>query len=139
MGFGGWFITGDARSLPLALASGTLPDVDHGADYLWYALCKEHRLLLPLHGYEWTLILFIWTFRRWGWGLATVITSSYLLHLLADQFENQTRPLGYFILFRLRKRFRLADISRDPVAGANGRMHDIEKLKHIARFLGLLN
>lgn len=139
VGIGGWVLTKDARALPAAVASGTLPDLDHGADYVWYGLFREHRLLLPLHGYEWSVPLFFWSRKRWGNCLATVLTISYLIHLLADQVENQTKPPGYFFFYRLRKRFLLQEISLSPVDGANGRLEDMEKLKKIARRLGWMN
>ncbi|MEM7125152.1 MAG: hypothetical protein AAF702_02420 [Chloroflexota bacterium] len=137
VGLGGWLATRDYRALPLSIAAGTLPDLDHGADYAWYAFFQEHRLLLPLHGYEWAIPLWFFGRRRWGWRLATVITVSYLIHLLADQYENQTRPPGYFFFYRMSKRFLLSEISLNPVDGANGRLEDMEKLKSLVRRLGL--
>lgn len=139
VGIGGWALTQDPVALPAAVASGTLPDIDHAADYLWYGLFKEHRLLLPLHGYEYSLPLVLFSNQWWGMGMAAVLTASYLIHLLADQVENQTKPFGYFFLYRLSKRFRLEEISASPVDGANGRLEDFEKLKGLARRFGLMS
>lgn len=137
VGLSGWITTRDRRALPLAIGSGTLPDLDHGADYLWFALRKEHRLILPLHGYEWLIPLWLWSRRRWGTRLAAVVTISYLVHLLADQYENQTRAPGYFFCFRFLHSFHLASISRNPIAGINGRVEDLEKIAKWIRKLGL--
>ncbi|MEZ4706082.1 MAG: hypothetical protein R3A44_02685 [Caldilineaceae bacterium] len=137
VGVAGWAVTRNRKALPLAIVSGTLPDLDHGADYAWYGLTGAHRLLLPLHGYEWCAPLFLWSHKRWGGRLATVVVISYLCHLLADQVENQTKPGGYFFLYRLWHRFTLNRISRDPAAGTRGRMDDIERLKKLAAKLGL--
>lgn len=137
IGMAGWAATWDRRALTLAVASGTLPDLDHGADYAWYALTGTHRLLLPLHGYEWLIPLALWSKKRWGMRLAAVVVASYLCHLLADQTENQTKAGGYFWLYRFWNRFSLERISQDPVAGAMGRMEDIEALKKIIGKLGL--
>ena len=139
VGIGGWVLCKDVRAIPASVASGTLADLDHCADYAWYGLFGEHRLLLPLHGYEWALPLFLWSRKRWGNRMAWIITISYLVHLLADQVENQTKPLGYFFLYRLSKRFLLREISRSPVDGENGRLEDIEKLKHLSRRLRFWN
>lgn len=139
VGIGGWALTRDPVAIPAALISGTLPDLDHAADYLWYGLFREHRLLLPLHGYEWSLPLFWLSSQSWGIGIASVLTASYLIHLLADQVENQTKPLGYFFFYRLSNRFLLQEISRSPVDGANGRLEDFEKLKRLARRFGLID
>ena len=132
VGMAGWVATRDKKAIPLAIGSGVLPDLDHGADYAWYALTGTHRLLLPLHGYEWSVPLFWWSYKRWGAPLAVLTTLSYLCHLLADQVENQTKPGGYFFLYRLWRRFAMERISRDPVAGTRGRIEDIKRLQKLA-------
>ncbi len=131
----GWWATGSPlTTLPLtgaaALLAGTLPDVDHIADYLYFNQTGEHRLILPLHGYEYAIL---------GGGaallsgnpVAIVATLSYLIHLLADQMENRTHKLGYSLLFRARHRFRIEAISTMPEAAIRGREADLELLRNL--------
>lgn len=126
----GWWATGAWQSGVAALVTGVLPDLDHGVDYLYYYLRRQHKLFLPLHGYEYALV---------GAGVATAYGSallwiaviSYFIHLLADQLENRTHWLGYSLLFRAWHGFRLDQISTMPEAAARGRMDDLQMLHRL--------
>jgi hypothetical protein len=128
----GWWRSGDPVTFVAALAAGTLPDVDHVVDYAYLRRYSEHRLILPLHGYEYALL---------GGGLALAAGNlvvqtaviSYLIHLLADQRENQTHPLGYSLLFRAWRRFRIEAISSVPEAAIRGREEDLRLLSNLLR------
>lgn len=135
VGAAGWWATGSPLAdLPLigtaALAAGTLPDVDHIVDYAYYHQTGEHRLILPLHGYEYA-VLGGGVALASGNPIAIVATLSYLIHLLADQMENRTHKLGYSLLFRARHRFRIETISTMPEAAIRGREADLDLLRSI--------
>ncbi len=94
------------RRWPAALApliSGFLIDLDHLLDYR-PGRRAGHRLILPLHGWEYLLPL-AWLERRrpaTGHGL----TLGYLAHLLVDQVTNQiSHPAAYSLFFRWRRGF----------------------------------
>jgi hypothetical protein len=126
----GWWITGKPAACGSALATGVLPDIDHIVDYAIYRWRGDHRLILPLHGYEFGLLgtaVALFT-RDKILGIAVL---SYFIHLLADQAENRTRKLGYSLLFRAWYRFRIEDISTVPEAAVRGRMEDMDLLKSL--------
>lgn len=128
----GWWRSGQPAAFVAALAAGTLPDSDHAVDYLYLRYSGEHRLILPLHGYEYGLIggaLALATGSRIGQAAA----ASYLIHLLADQWENRTHRLGYSLLFRARHRFRIEEISSVPEAAIRGREDDLRLLSRLFR------
>lgn len=136
IGAGGWLATGDARACAVALATGVLPDLDHALDYAYYHRTAEHRLILLLHGYEYALlgtVAAIMTASPPLW----VATISYLVHLLADQAENKTLPLGYSLLFRAWHGFRVENLSTVPEAAKRGRDEDMRAIANlVARLRG---
>ena len=136
IGAAGWWWTGEATTGALALATGVLPDVDHVIDYMAYRQSGEHKLVLLLHGYEIALLGGIVAFTSSNVTLA-IATLSYLVHLLADQFENHTHWLGYSLLFRAIHRFRIEEISIAPEAAKRGRMQDMAMVRKLLR--GLLH
>ena len=124
----GWWGTGEPAACVAALTSGVLPDIDHIIDYSYYRWRGDHRLILPLHGYEFALlgaVAALFTSNK----ILGVAVLSYFIHLLADQAENRTHKLGYSLLFRAWYRFRIEDISTIPEAAIRGRVDDIELLK----------
>ena len=128
VGAAGWWATGEPAAGVAALATGVLPDIDHLIDYLYYRWRGDHRLILPLHGYEFALAGAVVALRD-GNKILGVAIISYLIHLWADQFENQTHRLGYSLLFRAWYRFRIEDISTVPEAAMRGRLEDMNLLK----------
>lgn len=128
----GWRWSGQPAALLAALAAGTLPDADHVVDYIYLRRSGKHRLILPLHGYE---VAFAggWLALATGSRIGQVAALSYLIHLLADQWENRTRRLGYSLLFRARHRFRIEEISSVPEAAIRGREDDLRLLGKIVR------
>jgi hypothetical protein len=135
VGMIGWWATRNPAAGVAALATGVLPDIDHFIDYSYYRWRKEHRLILPLHGYEFAFFGTVMALVR-GNKVLAIATLSYLIHLLADQAENRTRVLGYSLLFRAWHRFRIEDISTVPVDAIRGRMDDIKMLRQLlAKFV----
>ena len=130
----GWWTTGDVRAGIAAVTAGVLPDIDHVVDYSYYRWRGVHRLILPLHGYEYAgagAIAGLVLRNR----VLLAASLSYLAHLLADQTENHTRPLGYSLLFRAWHGFRLEDLSTVPEHAARGREDDIRMLQGLAERL----
>jgi hypothetical protein len=123
----GWWRTKDIKAGVAAVAAGVLPDLDHIADYAYYRSRGTHRLILPLHGYEYAVFGAIAALRA-GSRILGIAALSYLVHLLADQMENRTHLLGYFVLFRVWRRFRIEDISSVPEYAALGREEDMRLL-----------
>jgi hypothetical protein len=128
----GWAWSGTIAALGSSVLVGVALDFDHAVDYAYYRLSGEqHRLLLPLHAYEWAIPLWLITRFLGGHRLAWATVGSFLLHLLADQWENKTKPGTYFITYRLLKGFRLEALSRDPEAALTGREDDMAALKRL--------
>jgi len=133
----GWGVTGDIRACAASVAVGVLPDMDHIVDYSYYRWRGRHRLILPLHGYEYAVLSAIAALltRNQILGVATI---SYMAHLLADQMENHTHRLGYSVLYRIRHRFRIEEISTVPEAAARGREEDMRSLQALFRRLRII-
>lgn len=131
VGAAGWWITGKPAAGMAALTTGVLPDIDHVIDYSYYHRRGEHRLILPLHAYEFALLGTAIALQRRN-KILGIAMLSYLIHLLADQFENRTHKLGYSLLFRAWNRFRIEDISVVPEAAIQGRLEDMKLLKRLA-------
>lgn len=128
----GWWASGEPKVCVAALITGVLPDIDHIIDYSYYRWRGEHRLILPWHGYEFALLGTVVALLA-GNKILGVAVLSYFIHLLADQAENRTHPLGYSLLFRAWYRFRIEDISTMPEAAIRGRLEDIDLLKRLLR------
>lgn len=133
IGLIGWRREKDIRAGIAALVAGVLPDLDHIVDYACFRRHGVHRLILPLHSYEYGLL---------GLLLARLSNSvvlqaaawSYLAHLVADQAENRTHVLGYFLLFRAWHGFRLERVSRSPEAAAAGRVQDMHLVEALLKY-----
>lgn len=130
----GWWGTRDPGVAVAALAAGVLPDLDHGIDYGYYRHYREHRLILALHGYEYAVIgglaAYLTKNRR-----LTAATVAYLMHLLADQLENQTHTLGYSLVFRIYHHFQINTLSKVPESAARGREDDMRRVKALIQRL----
>jgi hypothetical protein len=126
----GWWTTGEPAACGAALIAGVLPDIDHIIDYSYYRWRGVHRLILPLHGYEFALLGIV-TALLASDKIVGIAVLSYFIHLLADQLENRTHKLGYSLIFRAWYRFRIEDISTVPEAAMQGRMEDIGLLKSL--------
>jgi hypothetical protein len=126
----GWWTTGKPAAGVAALTTGVLPDIDHIVDYSYYRWQGKHRLILPLHAYEFAILGTAIALLKSNKILGIAVLS-YFIHLLADQAENRTHKLGYSLLFRAWHRFRVEDISTVPEAAIQGRMEDMDLLKSL--------
>lgn len=107
VGFILWATTGDPLTVPVAAASGVLPDADHLLDYYnRYVRRDWRRLYLLLHGWEYlalALALYFFVFRE-PWMLAVAL--GYATQLAGDQIFNGATWYGYFLSARAFFRFR---------------------------------
>lgn len=132
-----WWQLQTPAALGAALAGGVLPDLDHVVDYAYYYWRGAHRLILPLHGYEYAVVAGLFALLQQE-PLLGVAAAAYLIHLLADQAENRTKRLGYSLLYRATQHFRLEQISTVPVDAVRGREADLEMLANLGKRLGVL-
>lgn len=108
--------------------SGIFIDLDHHLDYflankkipLTYkelydfgCFTTTAPLCLFLHGYEWLIILWVLVYYGLLGSLGLGVALGTTAHLLCDQFTNPIRPLGYFLLYRIKHQFKRKDILRD--------------------------
>ncbi|MGH2460487.1 MAG: hypothetical protein ACRDIY_16660 [Chloroflexota bacterium] len=103
-----WIRTGRLLPTIAPFATGFLIDGDHLYDFARYKLSgqkNEERVVLPLHGWEFALVLYLID-RLLGSRTAGGLTLGYVGHLGLDQVTNETtHPLTYFISFRLLRGF----------------------------------
>ena len=123
------------HSWPASVAcffSGVLIDIDHYFEYYFHqrkfpAGYKElvdfcvpftkDKVYLIFHAWEylfvlWALIYFCHLGHVWL-GLAIGLT----IHLILDQLTNPMKPLAYFLIFRIQKRFEALRILRRNTTG----------------------
>ena len=109
----------------LSLGFGVLVDLDHLIDY-WYSerritfdvhdflatryFRKSGRIFVLFHAFEYLPLVFLFWQGYKGRKWAVAATAAMSSHVLADHFINDLRPLGYFILYRLKHRFRAAEL-----------------------------
>ena len=108
----GWAATGEWGAVPIAVAAGTLVDVDHIPDYVWnFVLGRTPVMTLVFHAWEWPcglLVLGGWTGFSW-WLTAAVV--AYGLHLTVDALFNNVDFTRYSIVFRALSGFRRAKLT----------------------------
>ena len=137
IGMIGWSITGKPAACTAALVAGVLPDLDHVVDYAAYSLEGRHRLILPLHAWEYVLLALLLHWPQVSKVRKTAVIA-YVAHLLADQIENQTRLLGYSITYRALHGFRLQALSTMPCAAVAGRLKDMRGLRRLLSTIVIL-
>ena len=121
--------TKSATVSAVSFLCGILIDVDHVLDYVReygfradireflrvFYTSRFRKVVLLFHAWELVAGLFIvswltgWNEVLLGLGIGT------FHHLLLDQFGNGMRPLGYFLGFRILKRFTIVKIIREEV------------------------
>lgn len=103
-----WIRTGRLVPTVAPFLTGFFIDGDHLVDFARYKLSgrkNEQRIVLPLHGWEYVLALYLIE-RLLGPRTAGGLTLGYLGHLGLDQVTNETtHPLTYFISFRWARGF----------------------------------
>jgi len=114
------------RSWGLAVSSflmGTLVDLDHVLDF-WrefgiradirriFEVCHGRKLkyaVVFLHGWEWIVVgsLLTWWSGWHPWVAGSTLGLGH--HLILDQFTNRAKPLGYSVIWRSCRGFRLKE------------------------------
>lgn len=109
---------------------GILIDVDHVYDYireekrfdLKHLFIKSYlgdfkKMYLFFHAYEYIPLAFLAGYLMNNFTLPLVFSISYIFHLLSDQFSNNTKPLGYFLIYRIIVKFEMKKIFYVPPGG----------------------
>ncbi|MFP4466499.1 MAG: hypothetical protein ACLFP1_05560 [Candidatus Goldiibacteriota bacterium] len=118
-----WALTGNVWYFFMSFFLGFLVDVDHVVDYIReerrfdfkHMFKKSYegdfkKLWLIFHAYEYVIIAWIAGFLTGNLEFAAVFTAAYLVHMVPDQTANNVHPLGYFITYRMIKKFDMWEI-----------------------------
>lgn len=102
-----WGASGEVMAVPVAVAAGVLPDLDHIPDYyMRYVRRDWNYLFLFLHAWEYwvagLLVYMLWL-REW-WLLA--VLAGYLTQIGGDQMFNKVKAYTYLITVRAIKGFQ---------------------------------
>jgi hypothetical protein len=113
-----------------SLAIGVLVDIDHIFDYiaeekkfdLKHLFIKSYlgdfkKIYLFFHAYEYVPLAIFLGYYFKNMTFAFVFVISYLIHLIFDQFSNRTKPLGYFLIYRIFVKFEMKKIFNVPPGG----------------------
>lgn len=103
-----WAVTGEPVAVPVAIAAGVLPDIDHLLDYYVKYVRRDGRFqFLLLHGWEY-LVAGLAVYLFWlqePWLLAAV--AGYATQIAGDQVSHDTaRWDTYLVTSRATKGFR---------------------------------
>lgn len=113
-GVGVWGVTGDPIAVPVAIAAGVLPDVDHVVDfYNWYWRRSRRRVLLLLHAWEWVIALYAIAVFAIPEPWMIALASGYFTQVALDQFGYRVRWHTYSILARATQRFESGKVLPD--------------------------
>jgi len=116
----------------MSFALGVLIDFDHVFDYIREEkrfdmkdlFIKSYkgdfiRIYLVFHCLEYVPLAWIIGALIHNYTFSIVFTVSYLCHMIADQFANNIRPLGYFFFYRAYAGFDMKKIFYPPKNGIN--------------------
>jgi hypothetical protein len=120
---GVWFTTRSWFYVAMSLFLGFLVDVDHTLDYIREEgkfdmadmfvksyVGNFNYLYVIFHAYEYIPIAWIAGYFMHNYTFSIVFTVAYLSHMIPDQLMNNVRPWGYFITYRIMKKFVMTDI-----------------------------
>lgn len=68
---------------------------------------NQNRAFVPLHGYEFAVVLWLGALATSWPPLLVGIASAMTLHLILDDIGNNLKTLSYFIIFRAAHKFRV--------------------------------
>ena len=102
-------VWGATQSVPAAvttLAVGVLMDGDHLVElYYWYAKEDRRGFYVLLHGWEYFAILVLLYSLVFTHPVLLGVLVGYGGHVIVDSLSNRIHPLGYFLTFRIVRRF----------------------------------
>lgn len=130
LGVGIYKCTGSAASGISAFLSGVFIDLDHHLDY-FIALKKvplSYKKLLDFFEFDYPsypkvyLFFHAWEFLALLWAIIYILHLNVVwigfalgitVHMICDQIVNPLKPLGYFIIYRIKHGFLKKDILTD--------------------------
>lgn len=109
-----YLASGDPWAAAAFSVAGVLVDADHVLDYWretgfnlrrrafldFFAVGRPHKLLIPLHGWEWPLALAVVGAAVGAPAWVFAASAGWLLHLGLDQRYNPLGPLSYLFFYR---------------------------------------
>ncbi len=114
----------------LSLTVGILLDIDHIYDYikeekrfdLKHLFIKSYlgdfkKMYLFFHAFEYVPVALLIGYFTNNLTFAIVFSTAYLFHLIPDQFSNNTKPFGYFLIYRILVKFEMKKIFDVPPGG----------------------
>ena len=120
---GVWLASHNWYYVCMSLFLGFLVDVDHVFDYIreegrfnmrhMFEKSYEgdfHHLYVIFHAYEYIVLAWIPVFFTHNCTFSIVFTVAYLSHMIPDQLMNNVKPLGYFLTYRIYKKFVMTEI-----------------------------
>ena len=107
IGTAAWVGGASPLAVPVAVAAGVLPDLDHLVDF-WDPKDegRSRYMLRPFHAWEYLLVALILAVGFFSSQLLMVAILGYLSHLAIDQLVNRVHPLAYSLAYRVSKGFR---------------------------------
>ena len=107
-----WAGGGSPLAVPVALAAGVLPDLDHLLDYFDSRDAGRRRhMFRPFHAWEYCLLASIVALAFYSNQLFLVAIFGYLSHIAIDQVSNRVHPLAYTLTYRVLKGFRRRELT----------------------------
>jgi hypothetical protein len=123
---GTWFMTHNWYYVAMALFLGFLIDVDHVFDYIReegrfdmrHLFQKSYegdfrRFYVIFHAYEYIPLAWLAGYLAHNYTFSAVFTVAYLSHMIPDQLMNNVKPFGYFLSFRICKKFVMRELFYD--------------------------
>ena len=120
---GVWFTTHNWYYVAMAFFLGFLIDVDHVFDYIreegkfdmrhLFEKSYEgdfHHFYVIFHAYEYIPLDWLAGALANNYTFSIVFTVAYLSHMIPDQLLNNVKPFGYFMSYRIYKKFVMRDL-----------------------------
>jgi len=107
VGVTAWAVGGSPLAVPVSVAAGVLPDLDHLIDYLdSLDAGRPRHMFRPFHAWEYVFLASIVALGLYSNQLFLVAVLGYLSHIAIDQLSNPVHPLAYTLTYRVFKGFR---------------------------------
>jgi hypothetical protein len=120
---GAWFFTHNWFYVVMSVCLGVLVDFDHVFDYIREEGTFDmrgmfvksykgdfHHLYVIFHAYEYVPLAWLAGYLMNNYTFSIVFSAAYLAHMIPDQLMNNVRPWGYFLTYRIMKKFVMTDI-----------------------------
>jgi hypothetical protein len=124
---GTWYFTHNWYYAAMTIVLGVLIDFDHVFDYIREEkkfdmkdmFIKSYlgdftHLYVIFHAWEYIPLSWIIGAAAGNFTFSIVFSVSYFSHMLPDQLMNNVRPLGYFLSYRIMKKFVMTEVFYPP-------------------------